>query len=499
METNGLVRLSARPAGGRRPAAERVLAGAFAATMVAVLITVPIATAGAAGVGTTLRPAQQVDWTTYGYDVQRTGYNPDETVIGTGNVGGLHLSWSVSLGAVMIAQPVEAAGLTFGQSTKNAIYVGTEHGELYALDASNGQTLWHVNLGSVQTNCFDMPDAVFGIGGAGVIDRAANLVYVAGGDGKVHALDLVTGAEAPNWPVGSIFTPATEHVYGGINEWNGKLYVVVASHCDFTPYHGKVVQIDIATHAIQHRFFPAGKQVNGGGIWGPGGVSIDPAARRVFAATGNALTNPEWYRYSEDVVELTAGLKVKGSNYPGLLGGDVDFGATPLLYQVPGCPPQVVAKNKSGVLVQYKRGHLNAGYTQRLQIADVSDGQFNGIPAFSPVTNLIYIGNSSDSNAGTYKHGMIALKTGSNCKLSLAWQDTVGPNYDSMSPPTVANGVVYYGDGGGNQELAFDASTGAPLWNSGSTITGRLVAAPTIVNGQLLVPAWDNRLYAFVP
>jgi outer membrane protein assembly factor BamB len=149
--------------------------------------------------------------------------------------------------------------------------------------------------------------------------------------------------------------------------------------------------------------------------------------------------------------------------------------------------------------VLYRRGHLNAGYEQRLQIANVGDGQFNGIPAFSPVTNLVYIGNSSDSNAGTYNHGMVALKTGSDCTLSLAWQQTVGPNYVSVSPPTVAGGVVFYGDGIGNTERAFDAATGTPLWTSGSTITGPLFAAPTVVNGQLLVPSWDHRLYAFVP
>ncbi len=487
-------RRSLRFPGGRPSTIVTVAATAAVALALSVLpgTLLPLA-AGAA------TRTQSIDWSTYGFDAERSGYNPSETTIGVGNVGGLHVKWSVNLGAVMIAQPVEATGVLVNGSSKDVVYIGTEHGDFYALNAADGSTIWKVGLGSVHTNCFDMPDAVFGIGGAGAIDRTAGLVYVAGGDGSVHALDLATGAEASGWPVTNVFGPTLHHVYGGINEFNGKLYVVVASHCDIGAYHGKLVQIDIATHSIQHSFYPAGKQVPGGGIWGPGGASIDPATRHVFVATGNALTNPEWYKYSEDVVELTAGLKVKGANYPGLVGGDVDFGATPLLYQVPGCPPQLVAKNKSGVLVQYRRGHLNAGYTQRLQIADVNDGQFNGIPAFSPVTNLIYIGNSSDSNQGTYKHGMVALKTGSDCRLSLAWQQTVGPNYDSMSPPTVANGVVYYGDGGGNTEFAFDAATGTPLWNSGATIGGRLVAAPTVVNGQLLIPAWDDKLYAFVP
>ena len=465
----------------------------------------------AVAVGLELLPAAAADdnplgagisWSTYGYDLQRTGYNPAETTIGTGNAGSLHVSWTANLGDVMIAQPVEAASVTIpGRGTKNIVYEGTEHGDFYALDAATGQVLWHKNLGSIQTGCEDMPDGVFGIGGAGVIDRSGpGVVYVAGGDGSVHALALATGQELTGWPVQNVFQPAHDHVYGGINERAGKLYVVVASHCDFAPYKGRVSEIDIATRTIAKSFYPATPSVDGGGIWGPGGASIDPANGHVFVATGNALTNPESYSYSEDVVELDPSLNVLGANYPGLTGGDVDFGATPILYQPSGCSTtQVAAKNKTGVLVVYNEGSLNAGYTQRFQIADVNDYQFNGIPAWSPQTNMLYISNNSDSNTGTYFHGLVALHAGSDCQLSLAWQQTVGPNYTSVSPPTVANGVVYYGDGYGNTERAFNAATGAQLWSSGSTIGGGLYAAPIVVNGMLLVPSWDGKLYAFTP
>ena len=37
------------------------------------------------------------------------------------------------------------------------------------------------------------------------------------------------------------------------------------------------------------------------------------------------------------------------------------------------------------------------------------------------------------------------------------------------------------------------------LWTSGATIGGGLYAAPTVVNGELLVPSWDHLLYAFGP
>jgi hypothetical protein len=172
-------------------------------------------------------------------------------------------------------------------------------------------------------------------------------MFVVGGDGNMYALDLSTGETLSGWPVPVTTDPAHEHTYGAVNVSNGYAYAEVASYCDFTPYHGRVVAINLVTHQSR-AFLPAGSSVSGGGIWGPGGVSIDPATGHVFAATGNALTNPESYRYSESVVELSATLHVLGANYPGLTGGDVDFGATPILYQPPGCAPMVAAK-KTGV------------------------------------------------------------------------------------------------------------------------------------------------------
>jgi outer membrane protein assembly factor BamB len=459
-----------------------------------VAITVPAASR-AAGAG----PSAEVDWPTYGYDTLRTGFNPNETTLGVGNAGTLTKIWSFDVGAVTIMQPGFAANVMVGGNPTDIVYVGSEHGMFFALNADTGAVVWQRSLGSVDTDCFDMPDTIFGVSGAPSIDRANNRLFVVGGDGMLYALDLSTGAILTGWPVQVIPDSTIEHTYGGVTVSGGKAYVEVASYCDFGEYHGKVVAVDIASARRVGAWLPAGPTVVGGGIWGPGGVSVDPATGHVFAATGNAFTDPESYRFAEHVVELSKSLRVQGANYPGLQGGDVDFGATPILFQAPGCPAQVAAKNKTGVLVVYTRGELNSGPTQRLQVADVNGWQFNGIPAWSPVTNMLYIGNSSDSNVGTYKHGMVALSVQGDCTLGLAWQKTVGPTAASVSPPTVANGVVYYGDGPGHQEFAFDASTGTQLWNSGSTITGDLYTAPMVVNGRLYVGSWDHTFSAFAP
>jgi outer membrane protein assembly factor BamB len=158
---------------------------------------------------------------------------------------------------------------------------------------------------------------------------------------------------------------------------------------------------------------------------------------------------------------------------------------------------QLAAENKSGVLVVYTQGQVSAGPTQRLQIADINAETFVGIPAYSASLRMLFVANSSDS-AG-YSRGMVALKVGTDCNLTKVWNQAVGPNNTPTSPPTVANGVVYYGDGFGGTEYAFNASTGALLWNSGAQIAGSIYAAPTVVNGVLIVGAWNGVLYAFGP
>lgn len=448
-------------------------------------------------IGTVSAFGAGIDWPTYGFNLQRTGENPSETTLTPATVAGLHELWSFDLGAVTITQPIVAAGVTVNGTAEDLVFMGTEHGDFYALDMASGALVWQRNLGSVATACEDIPDKIFGVSGSPVLDRPRNRLFVVGGDGNLYALDLSTGATLTGWPVAVTTTPGWEHTYGALNINNGIAYAELAGYCDFAPYHGRLVAISLSARKVVGTFYPAGPTVSGGGIWGPGGASIDPATGHLFAATGNALTDPEYYRYSDSVVELSPTLKVLGANYPGLTGENVDFGATPILFQPPGCPPLLAAKNKTGVLLTYTRGSVTSGATQRLQLANVLDYEFNGDPAWSDATHLLYVTNSSDSLTTNARHGILALSVDANCRLRPAWQTPIGPNFATVSPPTVAGGVVYYGDGPGNELLAFDATTGALLWSSGTTIGGAIYAAPTVVNGRLLAGAWDGKVHVF--
>src|SRR5438477_465647 len=94
-----------------------------------------------------------------------------------------------------------------------------------------------------------------GLAWAASVAAGAGVVYVAGGDGSVHAMDLARGTERPGWPVRGVFTPAHEHVWSAVNLYGPRLYVTVASHCDTAPYFGDTVEINLATHAIAARFY----------------------------------------------------------------------------------------------------------------------------------------------------------------------------------------------------------------------------------------------------
>ena len=121
-------------------------------------------------------------------------------------------------------------------------------------------------------------------------------------------------------------------------------------------------------------------------------------------------------------------------------------------------------------------------------------GAMVGVPAYWPAQRRLYVMNPEPH--GRYQTGLIAFRVTHACHLGLRWQAS-GPSGVSSSP-TVADGVVYYGDGGGGKLVAFDAKTGHRLWNSGRTLRGHpAFTAPAVVNGAVFAGAWDGRLHAY--
>jgi outer membrane protein assembly factor BamB len=440
---------------------------------------------------------RSVDWATYGMDNQRTGFNPAENGLGPSAVSSIRQIWSTRLGATILTQPIVASGVVVQHPRRSVdlIYAATEHGLFAAMDANTGRVVWSRRLGYRHVSfCGDLPNHDFGITGTPVIDHSRDSIYTTGGDGRLYELDLATGRTKRRWVMTR--DPSYENDYGALTLVNGILYVPYSGNCDTNPYHGFVAAFRVRDGRRIATWFPSGS-LFGGSVWGYGGVSADPGGS-IFVAVGNSQGSNEHAGYGEHVVRLTPGLRVVSANYPGLPKGDADFGATPLLFQRPGCPPELAVGNKYGSFFVYDRDRISSGPVQRIGLGGSPFGQNGllGVTAYWPSTATVFVSNPLDR--GRYRHGVVAFRVTGSCRLSFEWSATDGRNGDASSP-TVAAGVVFFGNGYGHQALALDARTGRLLWDSGRAIRGSVYAGPTVVNGKVYVSSVGGYLYAFAP
>ena len=462
------------------------------------------------------------DWATFGYDLERSGYNPLEMTVGPSNVGGLQELWSANVGNGMVHEPVFASGVYVSGHATNVLYAGSANGStMYAINASNGTILWQDPVPSSPYRCYQQ-NLTFSIGETPAIDRGKNLLYFSDGHNQVHAVDLVTGKEAAGWPITvANYTGDYNFMHGGFtyNPANGLLYGVTGARvCDISPWYGRIVAIDTNGPSIAGTFFPMSGNstagLSGGGIWGWGGASIDPSTNNVFIATGNADTHhgvEQNADYAEQVIELSPTLDaVIANNYPTnipIISGDndFDFGATPLLFQPNGCPLLLAALNKSGMFELYDVSTIDYGPIQYIAMSIPKDkGVFVGVPAFDPVTGYVYVG--MPATEGNYKPGIAAFRMQSNCTLNTkpVWQARFGPDASQLksvqtprSPISIANGVVYIANHNHKKEFAFNAATGALLWTLGLSSNGDI--GTVIANGVVYVSAVDGTITAWAP
>ncbi len=476
-------------------------------------------TAGTSGVSST--PAGSptppaADWLSFGFDLQRTGYNPVESTVGISNVSTLKQAWTFNVGSSMVHEPVLANNVNVSGQLTNILYAGSQYGAtMYAINTATSAIVWQDAVPTSSYNC-GTSASTFGIGETPAIDRGKNRLYFSDGINQVHAVDLATGKEAGGWPITiANYTPDHNFMHGGLtyNPSNGMLYAVTGSTCDISPWYGRIVAINTSGPSISGTFYTmtgtSTQGASGGGIWGPGGASIDPATNDVFVATGNADTTSgaaQNATYAEQVVELSPTLGIIANNYPENIPApagydDFDFGATPLLFEPAGCPAMLAAMNKSGMLEVYDRSSIGSGPVQYIQMSVTSDeAGFSGVPAYDPATNYMYVG--LPSMQGIYQPGLAAFSMQANCTLNPTpvWSANFGPAGTASvqaprSPISIANGVVYVANYTGDTQYAFNAATGSQLWSFALSSWGNVGAV--IDSGTVFVGAADGTITAF--
>ena len=226
-------------------------------------------------------PAFAVRWTTYGFDLERSRFNPAEHRISRTSVGRLAVRWFFPTGAPVSASPSVVHG---------TVYVGSWNGTMYALEASSGRMRWMFNIADPH------PEDRSGFPG---IQSSATVshgkVYFGAADANVYALSARNGTVA--WKV-SLGDPDTAvegaHVWSSPAVFDGTVYVGKASHIDAPCVRGAVFALDAATGAQKWRFNVLPDEVCASDTRRPCGTDADcPGSRCVPLLVCRAGTGPQ--------------------------------------------------------------------------------------------------------------------------------------------------------------------------------------------------------------
>ncbi len=299
-----------------------------------------------------------------------TRFQPaDRAGLEAGDIPRLTLKWAFAFpGATSVrALPAVAGG---------RLFVGSEAGTVYALDAASGCVIWTFQAkGGVRAAITIRPGADGG--------RA----YVGDISATVYALNATTGDLEWSRQVDS---HPFARITGAPTLYDGRLYVPVSSleegqgrspTYECCTFRGSVVALDASTGAVIWKTYtvsaePRAIGTREGGITrrGPAGAAVwssptvDAKRRLVYAATGNMYSEPQ-QETSDAVLALSldtgeiawaaqvtprdvfvVGCNGNGAvNCPDELGPDFDFGNSPMLTTTPGGRDLIVLGQKSGV------------------------------------------------------------------------------------------------------------------------------------------------------
>ena len=322
--------------------------------------------------------AAPLDTLTFHRDRERTGWNSTEAVLTPDAIarGGLQLAWeSPQFDAVdgyparLYASPLYVEDMRIASAAHRGVFrvvfAATSNGFVYAVNAfqnggtATGTILWRSQLGMpCKLEPVLLDGIATGILATPVIDRQRNRLYVTSCEPakgwQAFALDLADGKVLPGWPVvldeATLSSPGMNSNAGAegdararpsnyrlqrgalnLSPDGSRLYVTFGEAVT-----GWLVAVDTQTPKVASTFASvATPHRHTGGIWGPGGASVD-ADGTVFVVTGSNFSgfvdqSRDWSQSMLAIENNAAGLTLRGTytpfNYCATAAMDIDLGS----------------------------------------------------------------------------------------------------------------------------------------------------------------------------
>ncbi len=465
-------------------------------------------------------PASGPMWNGWSTDGANRRFQPAAMArIAARDVPRLRLKWAFGYpaGVSSNAEPTIVAG---------RLYVGSDNGYFYSLDAKTGCVHWSFEAGSI-------------IRGTSVVGPIAGhapartAVYFGDGHANVFALDARSGALL--WKV-RVDDHFVARITAGPRLFGGKLFVPVSSSEEYgagtadypcCTSRGSVVALDANSgREIWKAWVVAGtpqpylKQANGvwlyrpagGGVWNT--PSVDPLRHAVVFGTGDATTAPSppttdavmavdidtgrtlWsYQATADDVRLGGCTGPQQSAAcPKNNGPDMDIGNSPILVVLPNGKRLLLAGTKSADVFALDPDDGGA-LRYRVNPTGIAPGG-----NFHPGAPAIMWGGAADAAQAYYALGTGGLAALDPASGGVVWRfrPDAGGSGDSLSAaPTVIPGVVFEGSSRGVL-YALSAADGRVLWRFDTARPSETVNRVAAHGGAIAVSgavAVDGMLY----
>ena len=508
-----------------------------------------------------LQVSAQYAVTTQHNDNSRTGQNLNETILNTSNVNVSSFGklFFRTVDGQIYGQVLYIPGLTIKGVVRNVVYVATQNNSVYAFDADNALAsapLWQVNLGTpmpatdLVPNCVAITPQV-GVTSTPVIDTTRNTLYVVadtkdtlGYHFKLHALDLISGAEKFGGPVeisgsvpgtgdassnGSVpFQPLYHYNRPGLLLANGVVYAAFGSNCETVPWHGWIFGYDALT-LQQAAIFNDTPNGSSGGIWAGGQGMLADDSGNIYFASGNGTfdANSGGIDYGDSIVKLSAASGLTVSDYftpwneATLEARDADIGSGGPL-ALPGTDLIVsMGKDERMRLVNLssmgKFSPALDGNVQEFQ-ATANPWAFVGAPVYWSSPNhgpSIYVWGAGDYLKAYQFTGakFVTSPVSEGAIVSPIGNSNAVPLSVSAHASTAGTGIIWAagslsGDAGQHTVAgvlrAFDATNlTSELWDSQQNAARDSVGnyakfnPPTIANGKVYVGTFSGQLLAY--
>lgn len=478
-------------------------------------------------------PAKGPAWNGWGADIHNTRFQDAKGAgLTAAQVPNLKLKWAFGfpLGVSAFGQPSVAGG---------RVFVGSDIGYVYALDAKTGCVYW-----SYQAKAAVRTAIVFGRAG----NSPRNAVYFGDMQANAYALDADSGALMWTRRVEDHFSA---RITAAPTLYAGRLYVPVSTSEGFSAstaeypcctFRGSVAALNAATGEQVWKTYtiaepkPTKKNSAGTQLYGPSGVAVwnsptvDVKRKVLYFGTGDSATEPapetsdsilavdletgkvRWSFQAEPNDATLGGCfgNAKSEACPEHPGPDWDFGASPVLKTLAGGRDILIAPNKSGIVFALDPDRKGA-VIWKTNLAESANKR---------ATNLVWGGAADQQNfyAGLATGSLAAIQFATGEKLWTAHLAAPGSRASYVAANTAIPGAVFIGgtdgkihavaSGDGKELWSFDTARDFDTVNKVAAKGGSIGSAgPTVAGGMLFIGSGysvtsgmpGNVLLAFAP